>query len=289
MTIFRCLHEIDAWSIGFYVLGGLFGAIFIFALIPSLIYVRTLFAQKKIVFMTQLSVLFALLLKNVTFGIATYLQPLLSEDKLSFFGLIMFETPCYVMVTCYTLTLLSWLSVCLVYLPPQYHRFSKIAVRTFIALNCIIYITFVLGLIIEVCNIGSNSFQSRFSTAIIALRDIIIGIAFMIFIRFGFGITSFFKVSSQEKMIFVVNLSFGILLLLRAIIVIVQEFFKEDKEKECSITFFYIFIFNEIIIDLIPLSVIIFLHTNHIISRSRMQILPATEIFINNQLLTDAR
>lgn len=281
MTILDCLSENGSpnWHLSIIIIGVIFGLDFLLSAGATIMYFRQVISQRRIAIVSQVFLLLALLTKAITFLFSAQIKSV-AEGWESFYGLILFETPCYIITTCYSLTLISWLSVFMEYLPDRYKKFASRAFRTVVGLNIAIYMLFIVDLFFEALNVGSDVFQTWFSTSVIALRDMAMGLAFVVFLKCGFGISDFSSASSQEKYLFRLNGTFAIVLIVRAAVVIAQEMIVVNRANECSSTFYTVFMINEIVLDYLPLSLLAFLTYSHIINKSSLQIVQITDATI---------
>ena len=281
MTILDCINPTASkpvvWYASVLVVGALFALNGLLSLATTIRFFSEVRKQRTIVTVAQSFLILAFFSKSITFLLSKQINSVISEELSLFFGLVLFETPCYIVTTCYSVTLLAWLSVCLIYLPSRYKTFAAKAHKTVIVVNIAIYLLFIVDLIIEAFHIGSIGFQTGFSAAVIVLRDMTMGIAFFVFLRCGFGVSNLTQASSQERRLFLIHVIFAIVLILRAAVVIGQVLVTLSSRDECSMGFYSVFMVNEIIIDFIPLSVLAFFTYSHLINRSSVQIVQITD------------
>ncbi|OHT08000.1 hypothetical protein TRFO_23711 [Tritrichomonas foetus] len=204
-----------------------------------------------------------------------------NSTHVSFYGLILFETPCYFSTTCYSITLLAWLVSCLSFLPAKMQRFARKASISIYTINAVIYATFLADLILEYFY-EYNRASSITSTIIIVLRDFLMGIAFIVFLKCGFGISNYSKASTPEKRLIMVSVVFTVILILRAVVIVIQTIFETDTSDECSTGFHLTFWMNELIFELFPLAILAVMHCSHLLSRSMMQIVQADDALLSS-------
>ena len=281
MTILDCVDPGTSnsmvWYISFLVIGSLFAFDGLLSVGTTVRYFREVRKQRAIVTVAQSFLVLGFLSKSITFLLSKQIHSWIPGRLRLFFGLVLFETPCYIVTTCYSVTLLAWQSVCLIYLPSRYKSFATKASKAVIAVNLVIYFLFVVDLVIEASDIGSLQFQTGFSAAVIVLRDLVMGVAFLVFMRCGFGVSNLSQASSQERWLFRIHILFAVVLILRALVVIGQELVTISNKDECSVGFYSVFMLNELVIDFLPLSVLAFFTYSHLINKSSLQIVQITD------------
>jgi hypothetical protein len=265
MSILSCVESSprEKWYLTMVLLGCIFGIDFCISIFFFFLHRRILFRQRPIVISSQLCLIFAFFSKFITFSIAGPIHPRIPSQRISMIGLLLFETPCYVITTCYSLTLLSWLAVSLEYLPPRHQAFGAKGPKSVLIVNLCIYARFLVVLVLAGRNIGQENARENATTAVFVGRDAVMGITFLVFLKCGFGVSDFGKESSRGKRLFFTNIAFCLVLVLRAAVVAVQGWFL-PREEECQVPFFVLFVVGEVVVDFVPMSLLMLLHAQHI-------------------------
>lgn len=181
--------------------------------------------------------------------------------KLSVFGLVFLEFPCYFDCSLYTLVILSWLSLCLGILPFRYNNTFKISKILIIVYHITFYGLFLSAVIIEITQSGSETLRNTFSGILAVTRDFLLFVSFIIFVLFlrkGFQEDTYAESSREEKFLVVSSLVVAIFLLLRGLFSLVQGYVFFGKKVECNIQIIIPFFLSEFVCEYFPITVLLY-------------------------------
>jgi hypothetical protein len=149
--------------------------------------------------------------KVLSFLVVSPVSRSMPDRLMSTMGLILFETPCYFITTCYSLTLLGWLSISMNSMSVEYQHFGAKGRTTVLFENGFV---FVVNLILTGKNFGPSTFQSIFNVSVNVFRDALMAAdTFFVFLRCEFGISQFANESSRGRRLFIVNLELAVVLI----------------------------------------------------------------------------
>jgi hypothetical protein len=147
--------------------------------------------------------------KVLSFLVAGPVSRSTPDRLMSKMGLILFETPCYFITTCYSLTLLGWPSILMSSMSVEYQRFGAKGRTAVLFVNGFV---FVVNLILTGKNCGPSTFQSIFNVSVNVFREALMAGTFLVFLRCEFGISQFANESSRGRRLFIVNLGLAVVL-----------------------------------------------------------------------------
>ena len=175
--------------------------------------------------------------------------------------------PGYVSALAYTMIFFSWCSVCYDALEKSTIGFYKQIKTVLIVLTAIIIVLFLLALII-IFSVNDNSVPSMVEAIIAAIRDVVISICFIIYLKM---ISSLFSAPcpnccAPENRLFSLLILLIFSLLLRPICALVYNFVvigyphRRETQIEFSVGYYIVYLIEFLLTEIMPLGMIGLMH-----------------------------
>lgn len=271
ITLLRCFTEDCPYhwmwfggSIAFIVF---FSVLFFYGLIPIIKYRLEFWSLSTLNRSSRICFIFAILLKLV-------LHPLTFIDwkdhrTRRILGFIIYSLPSYFITTCYTLVLISWITICMQILPLKIVKIFVKAKVSLIIYNVIIYGLYISGLVFECLKqpgklLKCSGYFEIFRDIILAL----IYIAFIVLLERGLKDDSFAETNIEQKKLLRLVIFLSIMLLTRGAISVAQV--AMHNTSICKIPFFSAVCFSEMCVEGIPLFVLLRINNGFLGTKRKM-------------------
>jgi len=287
MTLLRCIDPNisqthvpqgmhDLWLYGILLCLVFYFFLFLFSLIPIIRYYQEIKLLTGINSAIRYCFTFALFLKILTQTTILLGSRYIESDKiLRIVGYISISVPSYFITTCYTLVLISWIIICNQILPFKIVEILQKAKVVLIIYNIVIYILCIaaVGIEFKISDPPNPNDKTlhKVSAYFDISRDLFLFLIFALFIialELGLGDDSYTEITIEQKKLFWSVIILAILLLTRGVISLIQVFL--DQHQECNKWFFALVMFNEIIIEGIPLFVLLKINNGFLGSQRRI-------------------
>ena len=286
MTILTCFegttnttqwaHSQETWYWASFVLVFFYFALFLFGLVPMILYWNEFKSLSHINIAARLCFTIALFLKCVV-HILTLLPwgHSISPHGMRICGYIIFSLPSYFITTCFSIVLISWIMLCMQILPLKIAAIFKKAKLALVLYNIIIYMMFIISIVLE-CLIDDPPNPEDMKMNMVSgyfdiIRDLILFILFFLFVfllQKGLGDDQFAESTIEQKTLFWLVIMLGFLMLTRGIISLIQVLI--PSKQECSIGFFIAYLIEEILIEGVPLFLLLRINNGFLGTQRRM-------------------
>lgn len=182
-------------------------------------------------------------------------------------GLLIYNLTSYFITTCYTLVLISWITICMQILPLKIVKIFGKAKVCLVVYNVVIYVLYVFAIVVEIISLKP---LSAFSAFYDITRDIllaIIYIAFIILLERGLRDDTFAESNLEQKKLLRLVIFLSLMLLARGSISLTQILI---HNQVCSIPFFVAVCFSEIVVEGIPLFILLRINNGFLGTKRKM-------------------
>jgi hypothetical protein len=274
MTILRCLRNgdfTDAWTVIFLVLIVFFLGVFLYSVIPVLCYHREFANLSKLNRWSRHAFCAVLLLKVCCHIVSLSFGKIRGEDPPELVGVLFIEFPYFPIVTCYSLILLFWHSLCVQVLPNRYIKSFRIMRAVLLVFNVVIYILYIISVVFHSREIFSGHTPDKFSGAISVVRDFSLALILIIFVvrvKMGLREDSEADETVDEAFLMRFSIVLSVLLLYRGSVTLYQGIRLIGNKDECRILFLLLFCGQELLADGGPLIWLIHVNNRFLIEQS---------------------
>jgi hypothetical protein len=282
MAILTCIRPSGAQSVDslwlsfFSVSVVYFLALFLYSVIPVWLYYSEFRPLPLLNRLTRVAISVSVALKALGSALALAVGLTVpSSDAVAMYesGICLMEFPCYVTVTCYSLLLLFWLTVCVQILPLAYVPKFNVMRIVLIVYNAVFYLVFVAVVAVntKVYNRGSGMWElQRVMNGSSALaRDFGLVVIFLVFVaQLKLSIREQREAIDERKLVrFTVMLA--IALLLRGVVSLIQGLLYQNGDSDCDLEFWAMCVVQEVLLEGGPFFVLIWTNTKYLVERHR--------------------
>jgi hypothetical protein len=246
------------------VFAGYFLSILLYCLVP-IIRQRAAFSQLTLLNQgTRIGFAIALSMKvagDIALNVISHVAWQSADDHAQLYGAFLSELPCYINMSCYSLVLIFWLSVCTQILPMLYIRTLQGMKRILIGFNMLAYLLFVGIVVIALDVFTPIKKHNNLVLGSVAIgRDFLLAVIFIVFlIMLRLGLTDDASVgySIDERKMFGFTVLLSLFLVLRGGLTLAQALIFSDGASECNNVFFALLMVNEVICEGVPFILLI--------------------------------
>jgi hypothetical protein len=274
MTVLRCLKDgayTDAWTILFLVLIFFFLAVFLYSVIPVITYHQEFSNLSKLNRWSRHAFSAVLLLKVCCHIVSLSLGKISKQKLPEVAGVLFIEFPCFPIVTCYSLILLFWHSLCVQVLPNRYIKSFRVMRVVLLIFNVVAYILYIISVVFHSLSHFPEHVPDTFSGAVSITRDFSLALILIIFVvRLKMGLREDSEADETVDEAFLMRFSIvlSVLLLYRGSVTLYQGTMLIGSDNECGILFLILCAGQELLADGGPLIWLIHVNNRFLIEQS---------------------